>query len=59
MNMMRGFLEVLILEGLKRDFPEVLILEELRAKNSNGLRAFMHNHSRSMLYCQYLNKYSK
>jgi hypothetical protein len=53
------FLEVLILEGLKRDRSEVLILHALRADNSNWLLANMQNLSRYMQYCQMIYEYSK
>jgi hypothetical protein len=58
MQKIENFLEVLILEELKRAFAEVLILRESWAKDSNGFRVFMDKHSRCVQYCQYLDVYS-
>lgn len=45
MQEIENFLEVLILEELKRDCPEILILRGLWGNNSNDLRANMRKDS--------------
>jgi hypothetical protein len=59
MQKIENFLEVLILEGLKRGRPELMILHALRADNSNWLRANIRKFSKDVLYCQVEYEYSK